>query len=503
MSGPRTGTKRRPSHPARSGAAVAVLLLATLAPAARASGVLTLVDQDRNGVGGIADLVDPEATVVSPDGRHVYVASPTRDDIVIFRRDATSGELAYAGTVNPLTPANPLGLDGLAVSPDGRFVYASFRDGRVRWYARNATSGLLSLAGQHVEGDPTKEFLDGAGAMAISADGSSLWVAASDEKRISLFRRDLATGALTYSQAANAFEDGSDWLAGLVEIALSPDGRNLYATAGISDALVVFSIRGDGRLLMRQRLVNGVAGLDLLDGPSGVAVSPDGRFVYATSYVDGALVTFKRGPTGLLEQRHRLDLPGNSFGVVLDGVGDRVYVATDDGVTALRRNVESGVPSTGLGGFHDGAEGVQNLAGARRPVLSPDDAFVYVAARSDDAITTIATADDGLRLGKNRFRVTARFTLQGQPQQEAQPLALSADTGYYYYFERSNVELLVKVLDGCAINGRWWVFVGGLTNVRVDLEVVDTKTGAVRTYVNPQNTPFVPKQDTQAFASCP
>jgi hypothetical protein len=33
--------------------------------------------------------------------------------------------------------------------------------------------------------------------------------------------------------------------------------------------------------------------------------------------------------------------------------------------------------------------------------------------------------------------------------------------------------------------------------------VVDGATGAMRTYVNPQGTPFQPLQDTRAFPSCP
>jgi hypothetical protein len=37
---------------------------------------------------------------------------------------------------------------------------------------------------------------------------------------------------------------------------------------------------------------------------------------------------------------------------------------------------------------------------------------------------------------------------------------LGADTGYFWFFEDTNVELVVKVLDGRAINGHTWVFYG-------------------------------------------
>jgi len=57
-------------------------------------------------------------------------------------------------------------------------------------------------------------------------------------------------------------------------------------------------------------------------------------------------------------------------------------------------------------------------------------------------------------------------------------------------------------MNACGING-YWVFAGGLTDVRVTLTVTDTQTGAVKTYTNPIGTPFQPIQDTSAFSTCP
>jgi hypothetical protein len=63
--------------------------------------------------------------------------------------------------------------------------------------------------------------------------------------------------------------------------------------------------------------------------------------------------------------------------------------------------------------------------------------------------------------------------------------------------------MVVKVLNGCALGRHYWVFAGGLTNVRTVITVTDTKNGQVKTYVNRQGTAFQPIQDTSAFASCP
>ena len=63
--------------------------------------------------------------------------------------------------------------------------------------------------------------------------------------------------------------------------------------------------------------------------------------------------------------------------------------------------------------------------------------------------------------------------------------------------------MVVKVLNGCGLNSRYWTFAAGLTDVNVILTVTDTQTGAIRTYTNPQGISFQPIQDTDAFAACP
>ena len=64
-------------------------------------------------------------------------------------------------------------------------------------------------------------------------------------------------------------------------------------------------------------------------------------------------------------------------------------------------------------------------------------------------------------------------------------------------------EVILKVLNACGLNQRYWVFAGGLTNVRTVLTVVDTQNNTTKTYTNPQGTAFVPVLDTGAFATCP
>ncbi len=102
-----------------------------------------------------------------------------------------------------------------------------------------------------------------------------------------------------------------------------------------------------------------------------------------------------------------------------------------------------------------------------------------------------------------RYAVQATFDAGGGNAGNAHAVAFTTDTGYFWFFSDTNVEAVIKVLNGCALNSRWWVFAGGLTNVAVTITVTDTKTGTVKTYQNPANTPFQPIEDTSAFATCP
>jgi hypothetical protein len=103
----------------------------------------------------------------------------------------------------------------------------------------------------------------------------------------------------------------------------------------------------------------------------------------------------------------------------------------------------------------------------------------------------------------SRFKVSATWQTSGGQTGNGQAVPITTDTGYMWFFGSSNVEMVVKVIDACSFNQRFWVFAGGLTDVKVNLTVTDTKTGTVKTYTNPLGVAFQPIQDTSAFATCP
>lgn len=109
-----------------------------------------------------------------------------------------------------------------------------------------------------------------------------------------------------------------------------------------------------------------------------------------------------------------------------------------------------------------------------------------------------------LCLQQGRFRVEADWRTRTGEVGVARAETLTTDTGYFWFFDAANVEVVVKVLDACTDPfNRFWVFAGGLTNVEVRMTVYDTQAEEAREYLNPLRQPFQPIQDTQAFMTCP
>jgi hypothetical protein len=106
-----------------------------------------------------------------------------------------------------------------------------------------------------------------------------------------------------------------------------------------------------------------------------------------------------------------------------------------------------------------------------------------------------------LCLGGGRFeaRVDWKNPFTGQTG-TGKALPLTGDTGSFWFFDAANLELMIKVLDGGAVNGHFWVFYGSLSNVEYTVTVTDTETGAAKTY---HNAPFefASRADVEAFPS--
>jgi len=113
--------------------------------------------------------------------------------------------------------------------------------------------------------------------------------------------------------------------------------------------------------------------------------------------------------------------------------------------------------------------------------------------------TCVAAAESACLLA-NRFRVEVSWTNQhdGNTPGTGKALPGTDQTTYFWFFNRENTELVLKMVDGRALNNHFWVFHGGLSDVDYVIKVTDTVTGAVRTYHNPGGG-LTSEADTSAF----
>ncbi len=73
----------------------------------------------------------------------------------------------------------------------------------------------------------------------------------------------------------------------------------------------------------------------------------------------------------------------------------------------------------------------------------------------------------------------------------------------FYSFTEGNVELFVKMVDGCGLNNSFWLFVAGATDAEAEILVRDTQTGEVIRVYDPREQVFETVADTSAFSTCP
>ncbi len=152
----------------------------------------------------------------------------------------------------------------------------------------------------------------------------------------------------------------------------------------------------------------------------------------------------------------------------------------------------------GCGASATAAVGELDSALATAPVPSPFGVHPELESKTNGASCT--DTDTAICLGDARFRVRVGWLTPAGNTGVGHAVRLTADTAYFWFFNPSNVELVVKVLDACGLGERYWVFAGGLTDVAVDLRVEDTLAGGERRYLNTLRDPYQPLQDTSAFA---
>jgi hypothetical protein len=248
--------------------------------------------------------------------------------VVHFSRDPATGALGFQDCIEDedtnlegASCANAPGLanpKGIAVSGTSAYV-GSGDDDAVAHLSLDPGTGALGFVDCIEDEDNNSEGasctnapgLDGALGVALSDDGSSVYVAGFFDDAVTHFSRNLGTGALGFQDCV---EDEDSNLEGAScanapgldtprWIAVSGDGASTYVASASDDAVVNFSRNpGTGALGFAGCIEDEDSNLEGascanapgLDGPQGVALSGDGASVYVASGGDDAIVHLSR-----------------------------------------------------------------------------------------------------------------------------------------------------------------------------------------------------------------
>lgn len=350
---------------------------------------------------------------------------------------------------------NADGLDGtslVAVSSDGKSVYAvSESEAAIVSFKRNRRTGALTPKGCINDPDAvdlaacTKHAagLSGAGSIAISRDGKSVYVASESDHAIARFKRNRRNGALT---AKGCFEDNdsgggdctksANGLAAATSVVVSRDGKSVYAASELDDAVVRFKRNLRNGALTAKGCVDDddfgtdpnqgedtcAQSTDGLDQTGALAISDDGKSLYATGE-QGTIVRFNRKPNGALTPKGCIDdndlvAPDDcakhtngletAEGLTVSGDGKSVYVVSgdDDAIVRFDRKRSGALRPKGCIDDNDfgsdpeqGADTCANSTSAMNEstgvAVSADGDWVYVATGEDDAIVRFKRAAGG------------------------------------------------------------------------------------------------------------
>ena len=286
-------------------------------------------DRDDGG-NTISGLNGVEGVAVS--GNLLFVTAFEGNALSVWRVNQTSGTLRqtalYRNGDRDDGGNQVSGLSGaaaVAVSGDLLFV-TSINNNALSVWRVNESSGTLRQTAVYLDSD--FDGLDRALNMAVS--DNLLFVSAIDDNALSAWRINAEAGTLSRTDLHRDDANVIDGLGSPRGIAVR--GDLLFVTAQFDDALSVWRINAEeGTLSQAEIYLDGVNGIDGLDGPRGIAVRGDLLFV-ATRDGNGALSIWRinaEAETGILRQT-ALHRDGVLFGASEVGVsGDVLFVSAD------------------------------------------------------------------------------------------------------------------------------------------------------------------------------
>ncbi len=410
---------------------------------------LVWLEREKDRVGGVRGLNRAVDVAVSPDGKHLYASGRSDHSIALFNIDATSGTIEYVKRVrngrNGVTRMRY--PESLLISPDGDNLYVlSYGDNAVVVFDRNAATGDLSYVENKRNGTSdaggTISRMKGPRSLALSDDQENLYVAGQSNNGLVVFERSTTSGTLTFMESFKDGVDGVDGLREILDVQVSPDDAHVYAAGFGEDEIAIFERSStNGSLTFLERVRDGVDGVDGLENVAGLALSPDGNNLYAVSNGGDALVTFERSSTNGSLSFVELERDGSggvnglngARDVILDSQGRELYVSgsNDDAIAGFARSATGEVCFNGAS--VDGVDGVDGIDRVRGLALSPDGSYIYGAGYGENSVAAFrrnyhpfAFEDTGLNVPANSSLTISVLTNDVDPDGDV--LTISSKT---------------------------------------------------------------------------
>jgi trimeric autotransporter adhesin len=331
-----------------------------------------------------SNLAGATDLTLTPDGKHLYVAAFNSNQVTAFSRDS-DGKIQEIQIISHANLQHPASI---VTTGDGNWVLVtSYANNSIEVFQRNATTGEL-IWQQSLK---APDLLTGPFSMVAS--GQTVYVSGLGTKNLIGFQIDNA-GKVAGLAAFKQNTDGVSGLDGVTAMAISPDGSRLYLTALNDNALTVFNRTTAGNLTFVQSYNN------TINGASGVAISPDHAHIYVASSTNQTIFALKRDSNGSLTPLEAYSTPQLDSVSQLKMSTDGLWLyATAGNVNTL--NVFSRDSSTGLlkssTPLVNAQNNVNGLAGIRAMAVASD-GNVYTASIVDGAIAMFRPPQADLKL---------------------------------------------------------------------------------------------------------
>jgi len=300
------------------------------------------ISQHEDGTYGLTGAM---SLCFSMDKKNIYVSG--QYSLAVFNYNENTGSTDFIEAYRNEDDGNN-GLNSPAcvkVSHDDKFVYVSSdQDNSISLYKRDVNNGKLDLIKIFYDTDEGMDGLRGAHEIGLSKDGKYIYVAAWNDAKISVFKRDTTTGYISHLQSIGRYDEGG--LTWPLALKISRDGRFVYVASHMAEELSVFEINPETGELIYVEKVYGISGQYSY---SSIEISYDNKFLYLSGL--WSLGIYKRDfQTGklVLQQLFTRDDPGISgiefiYSITVSPDDKNIYAisAADTSFVTFSRNLSN------------------------------------------------------------------------------------------------------------------------------------------------------------------